>query len=120
MFIEVDIGVKLQPLDEVVVGLVATRAEGRGVDTFEALAQRHAERHVALGIAGHDRDVLDRVERLGAERRIGERRPVLLPAVGLDLRAFGLLFRSSCERSGQQAGSGQKCRREPRSHSARF
>jgi hypothetical protein len=120
MFIEVDIGVKLEPLDEVVVGLPATRAEGRGVDTLEALAQRHAERHVALRIAGHDRDVLDRVERLGAERRIGERRPVLLPAIGPDLRAFGLFIRPSRERSNQQAGSGQKCRHEPRSHTTRF
>jgi hypothetical protein len=43
LFIEVDICVKLEPLDEVVVGLLATRAEGRGADTLEALAQRHAD-----------------------------------------------------------------------------
>jgi len=67
MFIEMDVGVKLKPLDEVVVGLVAVSAEGHGVHALEALAQRHAERHVAFGIAGHDRDVLDGVESVGAD-----------------------------------------------------
>ena len=75
---------QLQALDQIVVGLVATRAERVRVNVFEAFAQRHTQRDEALGIARHERNVLDRIEEIGSERGVGQHRPVLLPAVHPD------------------------------------
>src|SRR6266436_4445384 len=66
VLVEMDIRVELQSLDDVVVALRAAHAKSGGVDVFEPLPQRRAERDVALGIPGHDGDVFDGVERLGA------------------------------------------------------
>ena len=80
---EVDVRVQLQPFDDVGIASIAARAEAGRVVGLDAFAQRRAERDVTSGIGVGQRQVLQAVQGLRAERRIGQRRPVLLPAVRL-------------------------------------
>ncbi|CAM3148713.1 hypothetical protein BUGL105410_21245 [Burkholderia gladioli] len=77
---ETRIGMDLRALDHVAVGAAAAEPEQGRVVEFEALSQVRAEREIPARVA-RQRNVLERVERLARQAGIGERAPVLLPAI---------------------------------------
>ncbi len=103
VLVEADVGVDLQALDQVGIRHRMAGAEAGSIAGLEPLAQGHPQRDVAVRIARQQRDVFQAVERLGAQRRIGEHRPVLLPAIAQDRGAGG---------DGCVVGAGVLCRYE--------
>lgn len=91
MFVEVQVGVHLKTLDQVAITRYIAHAEAAGVVHLEAFAQRRTHGQVGERVGGGQRDVLEVVQRLRAQCRILEHRPVFLPAIGLDGRAGRLI-----------------------------
>ena len=110
-----DISVKLQALDQVCIGVMISDSEGCDLRRFNSLAQIESERGVAVRIAARERNVLQIVERLRSQRRIGKHGPVFLPAIEMNLRSIVCLENDRC---GAVVGTGsvrrdtRDCRRQ--------
>jgi molybdate transport system ATP-binding protein len=89
IFVEVNIGMDLQALQEIAVHRRVAGTEAGCVVGFETFAQGDAQRNVAFRIGGPQRDVFEPIERFGAQSGIGKDRPVLRPAVRLNRGPLG-------------------------------
>src|ERR1700687_6167275 len=76
-----NVDVPLETVQEITVALVACDPEQRRVVHLETLAHGETEGYVTLRVVEEERDVLQAVERLGSEARVGKRRPLFQPAV---------------------------------------
>ena len=83
-----DIREEIQALNQVGIGMRIADSERGDLSGFHPLAQIESERDIAVGISARQRNVLQVIERLGSQLRIGEHGPVFLPAIELNRRSF--------------------------------
>jgi hypothetical protein len=86
---EANVGMAPQTLKKIGVAIDIANAEARRIVRFEALTKRQAQRNVALRVSRREWDIFEGVEGLGPQSGVGKRRPILLPAIGLDCRPRG-------------------------------
>src|SRR6266403_833102 len=83
-----DIREDIQALNQIGIGMRIADSEGGNLRGFHSLAQIESERGIAIGITARQRNVLQVIERLGTQRRIGEHGPVFPPTIQLNFRSL--------------------------------